>query len=541
MMRRVWIAFGLLLLAPALSPHRQDLPWGFSLHAQVSELPPPPAFLKRLQENPGFQAVSRGWKARTAGAIQRSESLTGTLPVAIVLALFADSPEPHILPEDLQAALFDGPSAYGTVSEFYQEASGGLLQVSGQVFPWVRTSLTMAEVVGDGYGLGEDARTGEYLLEALAAVDTLVDFGLFDNDGPDGVPNSGDDDGRVDAVAFQFQEVGASCGGPAIWPHRWRIEGWTDGVPYQTDDLRPDGTPVVVSDYTTQGATDCGGVALQNASTISHELGHVLGLPDLYDSSQGLEPEFRRWVVGCWSLMAAGSWGCGIDDRVDWVRPTHFGAWEKEVLGWVDVEEVPPVLEREATLAPVQDGQRILKIPLETGLPAGVPYEYLLLEYRTREGFDTDLPASGVLIYHVDPKVSGNRPCPSCLQQYRVSLLEADGNHSLQRSFLQGGNRGEAGDAWGNSETGRLTPSTEPSSRLTSGDPSAVTIYNITLEGGEAKILFSSRLIPTSSLTQPFLDSWATHMTSEEEAFLDARGNGNGTYDVGDLRAYLRR
>ena len=27
-----------------------------------------------------------------------------------------------------------------------------------------------------------------------------VDFGLFDNDGPDGVPNSGDDDGYVDIV-----------------------------------------------------------------------------------------------------------------------------------------------------------------------------------------------------------------------------------------------------------------------------------------------------------------------------------------------------
>lgn len=513
-----------------------------ALDAQVRPLPPPPVFMERLQEDQGFQEVMGGWEGRTLAAVERGESLTGTLPVAIILALFADSPEPHVNPQDLQEALFQGPSLHGTVSEFYREASGGIFDVQGEVFPWVRTGLTMAEVVGAEYGLGSDARTGEYLLEALAAVDSLVDFGLFDNDGPDGIPNSGDDDGRVDAVAFQFLEVGASCGGPSIWPHRWQIEGWTpDNTPYRTDDLRPDGTPVVVSDYTTQGATDCGGVDIQNSTTISHELGHVLGLPDLYDSSGGLEPQYRRWVVGCWSLMAAGSWGCGADDRVRWVRPTHFGAWEKQILGWVEVEEVESFLDGELTLGPVQDEHRILRIPLETALPATAPAEYLLVEYRTQEGFDADLPASGVLVYHVDPKLPGNRPCDTCPQQYRVALLEADGNRSLQRTFLEGGDRGEPGDAWGNGTEGRITPNTEPSSRLNSGDPSAVTIYEVAIVDGIARIRLSTRELPLPSLTQSFLDSWAPVLTPEEREFLDTMGNENGAYDVGDLRAYLRR
>lgn len=512
------------------------------LAGQAVRVEPPPVFMERLREEPEFQEVVGGWKARTAAAVRQSESLTGTMPVAIILALFADSPEPHVEPWELQAALFDGPTPYGTVSGFYHEVSGGRFQVSGQVSPWVRTSLTMAEVVGESYGLGEDARTGQYLLEALAAVDSLMDFGRFDNDGPDGVPNSGDDDGRVDAVAFQFLEVGASCGGPSIWPHRWWMEGWTQGnVPYQTDDLRPDGTPVVVSDYTTQGATDCGGLEIQKATTIAHELGHVLGLPDLYDSSRGIEPQYRRWVVGCWSLMAAGSWGCGTEDRLDWVRPTHPGAWEKEILGWVEVERVGSFLDRELSLAPVQEGGRVLKIPLEPDPPGGIPYEYLLVEYRTQEGFDLGLPASGVLLYHVDPKISGNRPCDTCPQRYRVALLEADGNNSLRRTFLEGGNRGEPGDAWGVWGEGRLTPNTQPSSRLNSGDPSAVTIYRLAVENGEARIRLGTRQISLSSLTQPLLASWATPLTQEEEAFLDTWGNGNGIYDVGDFRAYLRR
>ena len=500
---------------------------------------PPMSLLARLQDPQGPPGMEGGWIARTARAILQDEPLTGTMPVAIILALFADSPEPHISTDQIQQAMFDGPSAFGTVSEFYSEASGGRFTVTGQTTPWVRTSLTMAEVVGSEYGLGGDAQTGTYLLEAVAAADFLIDFTQFDSDGPDGVPNSGDDDGIADALAIQFIELAASCGGPSIWPHRSSLSGWTGGQPYESNDIGFDGTPILLGAYTTQGATDCGGVEAQNATTIAHELGHVLGLPDLYDRSQGLEPERRRWVVGCWSLMAAGSWGCGTEDREGWVRPTHFGPWEKDLLGWLsEVVFVEPGLDGSFTLEPVQTSGRVLKIPLEPDAPNP---EYYLVEYRTQEGFDADLPSSGVLIYHIDPKIGGNRPCDTCPQLYRVGLVEADGNDSLRRTFLQGGNRGEPGDAWGFPGPGSLTSNTTPSSRLNSGEPSAVTVYSISIEDGVAHLNLSSRAIPTVSLLQAFLQTTSPPLTGDEESYLDSRGNGNGQFDVGDLRAYLRR
>lgn len=92
-------------------------------------------------------------------------SVGGSLRVAVILALFADLPEPTVTPEDLQAALFDGPSQYGTVTEYYREVSGGRSEVTGQTFPWTRSSLTMAEVVGDDFGLGNSGAVGQYLLE----------------------------------------------------------------------------------------------------------------------------------------------------------------------------------------------------------------------------------------------------------------------------------------------------------------------------------------------------------------------------------------
>jgi len=478
---------------------------------------------------------------RTARAMETGEALTGTLPVAVILALFSDSPEPHITSEEVHRALFDGPSPYGTVSEYYQEVSSGRFGVTGQVTPWFRTSLPMAEVVGSEWGLGEDAKTGTYLFEAVSAADSVLDFSLFDNDGPDGVPNSGDDDGVVDAVAIQFLEVSASCGGPAIWPHRSGLQYWGEGEPFVTNDPGANGGFIVVNDYTTQGATDCGGVEVQNASTISHELGHVLGLPDLYDRSRGLTPGDRRWVVGCWSLMAAGSWGCGTDERVEWVRPTHLGPWEKEVLGWLpSLEVVEPALDRLYVLEPVRNGGKVLKVHLEQGTPTPNG-EYLLVEYRTREGFDEDLPASGVMVYHVDPKLAGNQPCDTCAQTYRVGVLEADGNNSLRKRFGEGGNRGEAGDAWGVAGPGSLTNSTHPSTRLNSGYPSPVTFYRIAIEDGQAHVTLSSREVPRGSLLQTFLKSATAPLTAEERSYLDTHGNGNGQYDVGDLRAYLKR
>lgn len=509
--------------------------------ARVEGVTLPRAYFQRLRQDPtAFQLPGGGWIARAADARARSTAVGDTLRLAVVLGLFADSPEPQITSEDVQRVLFDGPSDYGTASEFYTEASGGRFALTGQTFPWVRTSLTMSEVVGSSYGLGGDARVGEYLEEVLTAVDSMVDFGLFDNDGPDGLPNSGDDDGVVDAVAFEYLEVAASCGGPAIWPHRWGISGWL-GSPYVTDDpaVESGGRMIVIDGYTTQSVTDCGGVNVQTAGTITHELGHVLGLPDLYDASQGVEADHRRWVVGCWSLMAAGSWGCGADDRVAWVRPTHMGAWERIRLGWVsDVEEVGAAFGREYTLDPVRTGGTVLHIPLGTEAD---PTEYLLVEYRDQGGFDQDLPAAGVLVYHIDMSIPGNRPCDTCAQIYMVGMLEADGNESLRHTFAEGGNRGEAGDAWGVTGPGTIAYNTNPSTRLNSGSASPITIDDISIVNGVAHVTVTAVVITAERLSQPFLLSGPSVLTADELAYLDRFGNANGEYDVGDLRAYLRR
>lgn len=522
LMRKLLIGLAVASLASTAEAAGQDI----EMRAALAGRQLPTAYYERIRTDPEAFQIRHGWIARR----ESSTRVTGTLRVAVVQALFADSPEPTVSAAEIQRILFDGPSEAGTVTEFYGEVSGARLTVTGTAVDWVRTEIPRTAAVGTSMGLGVDAQVGPYLVSALTEADPSLDFRLYDNDGPDGVPDSGDDDGVVDAVAFQFLEIAASCGGPGIWPHRSRISGWT-GAPFETDDIGASGAPIVVDDYIIQSAVDCRG-DVQNITTIAHELGHVLGLPDFYDATDGIQPEQRRWVLGCWSLMAGGAWGCGTENREAWNVPTHMSAFEKLAMGWLDnVEPVGAVRDAEFALGPVAESEHVLRIPLDE-------QEYLLVEYRARAGFDRNLPSEGVLIYHVDPS-RPLRPCPSCEKIYFVSLEEADGDDGLIRSFLDGGDRGSAGDAFGYAGPSSFTGGTKPATRRNTGLPSDVSLYRIVLEEGVARIRLSTTTIPLDRIAASFLTPMTSDLTPDETAYLDAVGNANGTFDLGDLRKYV--
>ena len=246
--------------------------------ARIRGLELPLGYYERVREDPNAFTLPNGLFRTTPEG--RSASRTDRrADIPVILALFSDSEEPHISQEMIQTSLFDGPTGYGTITEAYLEFSRGALTVGGQVYPWVRTSLPIDSVVGTSNGLGDDAKLAWYLAEALDSIESEVDWTLYDSDGADGIPNSGDDDGIVDVVTFEYLEIAASCGGPSIWPHRWRMSG-AAGAPYVTDDIGVAGERIKIDGYITQGVSDCTGNNVQTANVISHEFGHVLGLPD---------------------------------------------------------------------------------------------------------------------------------------------------------------------------------------------------------------------------------------------------------------------
>jgi M6 family metalloprotease-like protein len=492
-MRRALLCSAVVLAALAGQPVAgQDIEAVSALRG----IPLPAGYYEAVRRNPlAFELPNGLFRASPDGPLQVS-AITGTARMPVILALFSDSPEPHISPEQVRASIFEGPAPSGTLTASYEEMSRGRFRVTGDVFPWVRTSFTMAQAVGSSDGLGNDARVGDYLRDALSKVDATVDFGRYDNDGPDGIPNSADDDGVVDAVAFEFLEIAASCGGPAIWPHRSGLSNSGNGQAYPTADRRPNGARVLVNGYITQSVADCSGRVVQTASTIAHEFGHVLGLPDFYHVVGGDNgPLFRRWVLGCWELMAAGSWGCGPVTERESFGPAHMLANQKATLGWLELETVGEVWDREFVLPSVQSSGRALRVPLDS---AGL--ESLVIEYRARTGFDRVLPAEGVLITHVD---RGGALRPRLGLRYQQRLLEADWNDGLVRITSENGNRGEAGDVFGlGGRVSRLNAFTNPPllRNATGGTPSAVTIHSITVGGGQARIRLSNS--PTPRIVQ---------------------------------------
>ncbi len=538
----------------------------------------------------------------------------GTITLPVVLALFKDSPDPHIDPASVRRALFDGPATRGTLTEVYLEMSSGKFRLDGDVLDWVRTSLPIADVVGNRNGLGGTNQVADYLTEALALVDPGVDFSSYDNDGPDGIANSGDDDGLVDAVAFEYLELSSHCGGPSIWPHRWSLTG-VAGSAFTTDDLRPDGSAIQIDDYIIQPATDCTGLQVQDASIIAHEFGHVLGLPDYYDwVDREAGADGRRWVLGCFSLMAAGIWGCGdITQPPQPFGPTHLDAPSKHQLGWIEYLDPGEVWYEEIVLDPVQNSHSALRIPLElTGT------EFLVAEYRSRLGFDTSLPADGVLFYHQDLLGSLS---PDSDEPYRLALIERDAGGQLQRTRYEGGNAGEASDVWGaDGATHQLHGETNPPLAVHRGQGTTVTIHEVTVIDQQARLIVSTGVVPrivfqgsgsgfetariaggimpyiikgempsgaeirvsgdrlnltgtgsldtlflwledasqnlsnalvavpelsewqpsSQDLLAPFLFPSGSDLPTTQQRYLDAAGNDNGSYDVGDLRRWLR-
>lgn len=415
-------------------------------------------------------------------ALQHGAALNGTLRVPIIPVVYGDVKTPFPT-ADLHARLF-GTNRGDTLSyaSYWDEVSAGLLHVEGEVAPWIRLSKDARHYLPDTqYGWARFGRTPELRVEALRAADDSIDFSTFDNDGPDGKPNSGDDDGYVDFVAIVYA---LPCpGNPragAIWPHRAAM------TPLETKDAAAGGGNIKIADYVILPAVDPQSCGPMHIGVLAHETGHALGLPDLYDydgSTQG---------IGAWGLMGTGSHTAKFS-------PAHLSAWEKEQLGWVRVSWLRtgnPI-----SLPPVERDPEIYRYDLPNG--SG---EYLLLENRQKIGADKRLPGHGLLAWRVDPERGELGAWNSDERRPAVTLLEADGRRDLAR-----GGRADASDPYPGALQKQILRTTDIQTlRLTWIRERQGIIYAVPVLGSSGPSLIPQR--STINLTALAGQAPATHM-----------------------------
>lgn len=207
---------------------------------------------------------------------------------------------------------------------------------------------------------------------ALNAADALVDFSDYDSDG----------DGYVDMVFFLVAGFSANYGGnneSYLWPHMYYLyySPFRDGVGFGLYACSTE-----IAGWENSYYYDVNGIG-----TFCHEFGHVLGLPDLYDTDySGSGGESRN--PGDWSIMAGGS-GNNYGRN-----PVGYSLYERYALGFTKPEVIK------------QSGQYELQALDESnhGLRLNTPNaaEYFLIENRQAGKWDRYLPGHGMLVARVD-------------------------------------------------------------------------------------------------------------------------------------------
>lgn len=313
--------------------------------------------------------------------------------------------------------------------------------------------------------------------KAIRAANPYVDFASYDTNA-DGFISSREL--HVTVILAGYEAAFSTTCGNSIWGHR-SAPGWSG------DATTADG--VVIGDgnkdggYTEFGEQHCVKVSgvkqshLASIGIMSHEFGHDLGLPDLYDT------DYSSYGAGEWSLMSLGAWNF-VGTKAAGSSPAMFDAWSKYAEGWV----TPVRSQGAVTLPNVENNPQILQLLAN---PRGPDWtfthtghgQYFLVENRQMIGYDAGLPGCGILIWHIDETRFDNDTDSRRL----VDLEEADGFGDLNQPFGAAGNPGDAGDPYpGASHHASFTKSTNPNSKLNNGTLSGVAVKNIVAPCGNA-------------------------------------------------------
>ncbi|MDR3062087.1 MAG: M6 family metalloprotease domain-containing protein, partial [Dysgonamonadaceae bacterium] len=341
---------------------------------------------------------------KSSSVVPNLRATTGEAKAICALIGFPDKPFAHTVDEFSQLMNQIGYSANGakgSVRDFYRENSYGKLELIVTVVgPY--TVSKESKYYGENNGIQHDKNPGELAREAANFVftDPIVDPSDYDND----------NDGFIDTFHFLYAGYGEEAGGGSdcIWAHK---SGFSSALTFGTKKLN-----VYSCSPELRGNS---GNNVTNIGVICHELCHVFGAPDYYDTDNEVGGEFVG--TGTWDLMAQGSWNNGG------ISPAHINMYQKIVFGWV----TPVVLTEERNISGMLNS---VENPVAYTVQTTTPGEYFILENRQKVKFDEYVRGHGLLIYRVSSQASGNKVdnrthpqqvYPVCASSY-ISMPDSD-------------------------------------------------------------------------------------------------------------------
>ncbi|MBQ4286416.1 MAG: M6 family metalloprotease domain-containing protein, partial [Bacteroidales bacterium] len=321
--------------------------------------------------------------ARTSIRKNAHEISTGNKKFLVILVNFSDLKFKKANEDFNKLMNQAGYSAYGgtgSVADYYKDQSSGKFNPTFDVIGPIDVSRDM-QFYGKSQGNSHDANPGQMVKEAVDSIykKGLVNFSDYDNDS----------DGYVDNIYVFYAGYSEASGGGAntIWPH----SSWVNS------DKEYDGVSI--------GSYACGselkgnsGSAMDGIGTFCHEFGHVLGLPDFYDTDYEDNGEGDGLLA--FSLMDSGCYNNNSN------TPPNMNAIERNMLGWMDEIEYLTVSGHK-TLRSIANNVSYIA-------PSENEGEFFLLEVRDGKGWDAHIymsysngapvgpTAAGLIVYHVD-------------------------------------------------------------------------------------------------------------------------------------------
>lgn len=259
----------------------------------------------------------------------------------------------------------------GSVRDYYYDNSMGQFDPVFDIVGPVNLDYSCYE--------GND-KAREIFKAALDSVDSEVDFSLYD----------ADNDDEIDMVFFMVAGYSSSYSGNNsgyLWPHMSYLIDWWSGWPPQPYIYDGKRMGTYASSCEIYGWESYNYTMPNAIGTFCHEFGHVLGLPDLYDtdySGNGGESNHP----GDWDIMASGS------SNNYGREPVGYSLWERWELGFAEEPTALSLGDYSLSAVDISNTGYMMPSPNEN--------EFFLLENRQSGKWDKALPGHGLVITRVD-------------------------------------------------------------------------------------------------------------------------------------------